>query len=340
MDLPLVFHPMRTFPDLSHVALHLNFGSADETPAQHGVAHLLEHLIVRAQFQRYPQVTASAGRECTSYKMTTTRSDLQQAIEHLLAVFSPLTDRQELLLREEKAIVYQELAERLSDKSWRVKETALGAIWQGASYARDSLGRNANLSEVSIDVLVDLHRRQYVPRNAVLVVVGPPELEGPLSGTFTGAQFRQAKPRAPLPDAPIVRPLRWNDESLGAAVFWQDSRPHLLATLLVNDSGHVRIQQLPVRNGWLTWAWTPGSNDPVATLLDRLDELSAALDVPRPDERLSRLILEDRRNSDMAENLGEFARDELWSGTRMSSRRDSLDQVLTSWRTKMINEVT
>lgn len=140
-----------TVPPGPLVALELRvrFGSGDERPHERGLAHLVEHLVVRCamgggRVTGGALVSASTGREWTRYRVLVREASVDQATEVLLRAFDRLTVPPRDLAAE-LTTVRRERAERHADPGWVLQQALLGALWEGTGLAHPVLGDPAVL---------------------------------------------------------------------------------------------------------------------------------------------------------------------------------------------------
>ncbi|GGK33908.1 hypothetical protein GCM10010124_28060 [Pilimelia terevasa] len=163
---------------LTALRLEIRYGSADEQPGQEGLAHVLEHLVVRCamaggRVDDGPMVTARTGRESTHYSLLVRSPDADRAARMLLRALAPLADSP-AALDAERAGIRRERAERLAQPAWVLQEKLFAALWAGTSHAHPTLGDPAVVDRCTVAVARELHRRWYRPDNAVLVVAPGP----------------------------------------------------------------------------------------------------------------------------------------------------------------------
>ncbi|WP_373370029.1 M16 family metallopeptidase [Corynebacterium cystitidis] len=329
MGITTILAPNNSFPEYASVGLHINFGSADETPAQRGQAHLLEHLLVRSHFPRSLALKASTGRERTSFQLVTKVGDINRTIEALARVIHHRIRITPETLVEEKGIVAREIAERHQSMSWRVREAAFNALWEGTSYSYDPLGTVADLMNLGPSSLSRTLEQQYLPGNAVLVIAGGSRLKDQLVTTGWPNRLPLTKRRATLPQSPRLVRLRWNQEELGHVLAWSDSAAQSRARL-VNRMGEAKFQQLALREGWLTWVWVPPSSEPKMTVESQLSATLSALSESKSSV-LSEYRCDEIKRCEQVEATAQDAIDRLWAGPGRSAPL-SLADGLEHWR--------
>lgn len=197
------------------VGLWVGVGSRDESDADAGAAHFLEHLLFKAT----PTRTASSlaiemdgiggehnaftGREHTCFYTHVLDHDLPLAVE-------VVTD---VVLRGccadgdvdvERDVVLEELAIRDDDPEDLVAESAAEAILGAIPVSRPVIGDEATIRAMTGARLRDFHRRYYTPQRMVLSVAGNIDHErvlalagdalGPLPGDAAPFPVRRGAP--------------------------------------------------------------------------------------------------------------------------------------------------
>ncbi|HEY4156854.1 MAG TPA: insulinase family protein [Polyangiaceae bacterium] len=243
--------------------LVVNAGSADETPEQAGLAHLVEHLVFRSHavdkpslFHRLESLGGSAfngttGFDATQYFAFVPDKNLQELTFSLATLLSdPLEGVDADDFEHERQIVTNEL--RLSDENGKDGQ-ALGwlqaAVFpSGHPYAHSVAGSHESLQHLSIDDARKFVAVHYHPPNATLVVSGPylaPVLRE-LTEQFGAAPATQPASRArPVPDsdsagapkplasyrAPVASPTLWIGWRLPPNYGADASIPQLLTSM-------------------------------------------------------------------------------------------------------------
>jgi predicted Zn-dependent peptidase len=175
-------------PSVRSVALGLwvRTGSRDETPAQAGVSHFLEHLLFKGT-ARYSaieiserfdglgaSVNAATGKE-------TTHLHARFLDEHTDAVFELLA---EMLLAptypeidSERDVVLEEIAMYEDEPQDRVHDFLADAIFGEHPLGRRVLGEAEVISSIPIPDIQAYHRRRYTAANVVVGAAGNLEHE-------------------------------------------------------------------------------------------------------------------------------------------------------------------
>ncbi|WP_265565754.1 M16 family metallopeptidase [Streptomyces hygroscopicus] len=189
----------RLGPPLAAVRLRLRAGSADEASGEHGLAHAVEHLVVRCSLQGGrvgdgALATAATGREHTTYRVLVRSGDLPAAVDVLGRAFTaPWAD--ERILADELAVIRQEYAERAGDRRWRLQESLFSALWRPTAYAHPTLGDQPVPEGLTVEDVRRFHAARYRPAGALLVLAG--EVAGQMDAVAEAASRWALEPSAP-----------------------------------------------------------------------------------------------------------------------------------------------
>ena len=201
-------------------------GSADETDAESGMAHVFEHMLFKGTERRAvgeiaSTVEAAGGNinafttfDMTVYHITMASRDADVGIDVLAdAVLHSTFDPDEL--KKEEEVVLEEIR-RGEDSPSRV---LFHAIFKNAyarhPYGRPVIGTAESVKSFTREQLLDFHRRWYVPNNMTFVAVGdlaPDAAVTQIREAFHDAKSRsdlehprEPEPTEPRPEAEIVR---------------------------------------------------------------------------------------------------------------------------------------
>lgn len=226
--------------------LRINAGSLDETDAQRGLAHFLEHMAFNGSthvpkgemvkiLERHGLAFGADTNASTSWEETVYKLDLPQADDDtvgsslmlLREAAGELTLSQDAIDGERGVILSEE---RLRDTpGYRVLKQTFGFVLQGQlASKRFPIGEIDLIQHATHDQLAELYRKYYRPERAVLVAVGdfdPDAMEAKIKarfGDWTGVGPAGAEPDlgAPLrrgaqtrlivePGAPQSLELSW-----------------------------------------------------------------------------------------------------------------------------------
>jgi predicted Zn-dependent peptidase len=175
-------------PSVRSVALGLwvRTGSRDETPAQAGVSHFLEHLLFKGT-KRYSaieiaeifdglgaSVNAATGKESTNlyarFLDTHTEEAFDLLADMLLGPTYPEID-------SEREVVLEEIAMYEDEPQDKVHDVLDAAVFGGHPLGRRVLGEAEVISSIPVSEIDAYHRAQYVGANIVVAAAGNLEHE-------------------------------------------------------------------------------------------------------------------------------------------------------------------
>jgi predicted Zn-dependent peptidase len=170
-------------PSVRSVALGLwvRTGSRDETPAQAGVSHFLEHLLFKGT-KRYSaieiseifdglgaSVNAATGKESTNlharFLDTHTEEAFDLLAEMLLGPTYPEID-------SEREVVLEEIAMYEDEPQDRVHDVLDQAVFGGHPLGRRVLGEAEVISSIPVPEIDAYHRARYTGANIVVAAAG------------------------------------------------------------------------------------------------------------------------------------------------------------------------
>jgi predicted Zn-dependent peptidase len=170
-------------PSVRSVALGLwvRTGSRDETPAQAGVSHFLEHLLFKGT-KRYSaieiaeifdglgaSVNAATGKESTNlyarFLDTHTEEAFDLLAEMLLGPTYPEID-------SEREVVLEEIAMYEDEPQDKVHDVLDRAVFGGHPLGRRVLGEAEVISSIPIPDIDSYHRARYTGANIVVAAAG------------------------------------------------------------------------------------------------------------------------------------------------------------------------
>ncbi len=211
--LSLVAEPHGPAPVVA-VQLWFRTGSAWETPAEHGAAHLLEHMVFKGAGRfGVGDLTAAieavggdlnawTSFEHTALHATVPAARLDVALEVLGAMGgAPTLDAAEL--EREKAVVIEEIRGSADDPSQVLADAVRARAFGTHPYGRTILGTAESVGALDVAALRAFHDRFYTARNAVLAVAGPvdPDALRGAAGRFLPPGAARTPPRG-IPTLP------------------------------------------------------------------------------------------------------------------------------------------
>ena len=158
-------------------------GSADETPQQAGVAHVIEHMLFKGSRQygvgELTRAIESCGGEInawTSFDQTVFhavlgRDHLEGAIDAIGdTLTAPRVDPDELAL--ERGVILEEIRQGSDDPARSVAQSLFATAYVEHPYRRPVIGTADSVQRLGERDLVEFFRSYYVADNLTLVVAG------------------------------------------------------------------------------------------------------------------------------------------------------------------------
>lgn len=218
--IPVIIQEHRA-SDVVAVQLWVRGGARDETAAELGLAHYLEHMLFKGTATRPPgfverevegvggRINAGTSWDYTFYHTVLPARQAAAAIR-MLADVGVNASLEANLLEAEKQVVLEEM--RLNDDSPRrlLVRQLFAAAYEGHPYGRPVIGFPELITGLSRETLVSFYRRHYVPEMFTLVVVGaidPGEVLQVARETL-GSLPRSGARRLPSPPPPPARATR------------------------------------------------------------------------------------------------------------------------------------
>ncbi len=200
--------------------LRVGVGSADETPAQGGYAHLVEHMMFRGstnvpdgEFERsLEQMGLAMGSDTTAFTYPETTvygldfpASQQSSTTTGMFLLREVADRALIMpgpLAAERGVVLSE--KRVRDTAGlRIDNARIDFLLPDQPVSRPTVGTIGTISNATGEGLRDFYHRHYRPEQSVLVVVGnvvAANVEADIK-----ARFSDWKPAAPAPPSPPSR---------------------------------------------------------------------------------------------------------------------------------------
>jgi zinc protease len=191
-------------------------GSAEETEAEAGMAHVFEHMLFKGTERRAVgeiarTVEAAGGNinaftsfDMTVYHITMASRDVAVGIDVLAdAILNSTFDPGEL--DREIAVVLEEIRRGEDSPNRVLSQEMFSQAYTRHPYRDPVIGTSESVSSFSREQLLDFHRRWYVPNNLTFVAVGDFDADQVLEqirSAFASAEARAdlAHPRDPEPE--------------------------------------------------------------------------------------------------------------------------------------------
>jgi zinc protease len=218
--LTVILHQHRAAP-VAAVQLWLGVGARDETEAESGFSHFIEHLLFKGTPSRGPgvidqtisglggEMNAATSQDFTYYHIVLPSRHLETALEVVAdaaraAAFDPGE------LERERLVVLEEIRRARDNPGAYLWRVLTRRHFPDHPYGRDVLGTPETIGGAPRERIVEYYRRHYRPANAAVVVAGDVEPETALAGVRRAFRAWEAGPATPsvvpeLPDLPGVQ---------------------------------------------------------------------------------------------------------------------------------------
>ncbi len=165
------------------VGVWVGVGSRDESPAQHGCSHFLEHLLFKGTRERSAmdisvaldavggEFNAFTAKEYTCFHARVLGADLPLAIDVLGDMITSSTFT-EADVDAERNVILDEIAMHDDDPDDVVHNLFAQQAWGNAPIARNIAGDVDSIEAMPRQRIVRFHRTHYRPTNMVLAVAG------------------------------------------------------------------------------------------------------------------------------------------------------------------------
>ncbi|QSR18136.1 pitrilysin family protein [Novosphingobium sp. KA1] len=230
------------------VRMEIAAGSLDETDAEQGFAHFLEHMAFNGSahvpegqmvplLEREGLAFGADTNASTTFERTVYKLDLPRADQHLLdtalmlmrETASELTIAQAAVDRE-RGVIFSEMRDRNS-YGYRNSVASAGFFYPASRYVRRfPIGTTETLNAASAASLRAFYEREYVPAHATLVVIG--DFDADAVETAIRSRFTDWAPR-PAEAQPDAGPVNPKDKDRTA--IWID--PALSERLVIQRNG-------------------------------------------------------------------------------------------------------
>jgi zinc protease len=199
----------------------VKIGSRKERSGEHGLAHLMEHMMFKGTTTRGPgeiarEVEASGGQinAYTSFDQTVYYINMASRYTirglDILAdmVFNPALDPVEF--KREKEVVVEEIKRGEDNPDRKLSEKVFETAYQVHPYGRPIIGFSETVRNVSLDTAKAFHQRFYRPDNMVLVVAGDFNIDEikPIIEKSYGQNDSGKEPKSDIPVEPPQKKIR------------------------------------------------------------------------------------------------------------------------------------
>jgi zinc protease len=204
--------------DVVAVQLWVRVGSRDEQPEELGLSHYMEHMLFKGTPTRPPgsidrlieglggTSNAFTSYDFVHYDVVVPAAHTRTALEILadIAVNAAFVPAE---LEAEKKVVFEEMSLLQDDPEKFMGRRLPEVAYRGHPYGRPILGSRELIEALTRERLDAYYRKHYVPRNMVVVVVGPltaSEMRPLVTATFGRLEGPSPPPRARRPVPPLT----------------------------------------------------------------------------------------------------------------------------------------
>ncbi len=165
------------------IGLWCRTGSADETPSEAGITHLIEHMLFKGTARRTAREIAEAiegrggnlnaftDKEQTCYYCRVLASDVEVAVDVLTDMMTGSLIAPEELERE-KGVVLEEIKRGEDEPGDHVHDLHLQGLWPDHVLGRSVIGTGESVSSFERDHLTGYIGRRYTGGNVLLAAAG------------------------------------------------------------------------------------------------------------------------------------------------------------------------
>ncbi len=171
----------RQSANTTQLSVAVEYGSNQEPAENAGVAHFLEHMVAGGSTKRIrlSRSIENSGGILDLYTdhehMMSTMDFLPEKTAEGSSILSRLLfadDFEEEKFIQERKIILNELAEALDDPAERIEDLLLKSLFKVHPVKRPVGGYSKSVKQLTLDLLIEAHRANYVPENMILILTG------------------------------------------------------------------------------------------------------------------------------------------------------------------------
>src|SRR5579864_3710523 len=165
------------------VGIWIGTGSREETPAESGLTHFIEHMVFKGTKNRSAEqiarsvdsigggLDAFTSKELVSYNVKV----LDEHLPHAFGIVSdlvrhPLFEKADI--EKEKGVILEELKMDVDNPEYLIHENFASNFWKGHSLGRPILGTRQTIRSFDRDSVERYYRRYYTPKNILITAAG------------------------------------------------------------------------------------------------------------------------------------------------------------------------
>lgn len=168
---------------VAHVGLFIRTGSRDETEAEHGLAHFIEHVIFKGTekrnlyriLNRLENVGADLDAFTTKEETCINATFLHEYYDRTLELFSDIFFHSvfpDAELEKEKMVVADEIHSYLDNPAEQIFDDYEDLVFSGHALGRNILGTKKSLKRFNREMILDFIGRNYSLDHVVIASVG------------------------------------------------------------------------------------------------------------------------------------------------------------------------
>lgn len=204
--------------ELVGVDVWVKSGSGNETPANSGVSHFIEHLVFGATAKRDAgemdlemeslgaTLGARTARDWAHFSTTVSSRYLPKALEVLADAVSGAQFR-EADVESERLVILEEIAKKYTDPMKVCRDYLAADLYGSHPYGMPIEGAAESVRKITRQDILDYYRKHYTPRNIAVVLVGDIDAQQAVAEVGRAFQGLGNLP-APEPAAQEVAPLK------------------------------------------------------------------------------------------------------------------------------------
>lgn len=172
----------RTTSNVAYMGLTIGVGTRDELEHEHGIAHLIEHMLFKGTIKRKPyhinsyldnvggELNAYTTKEETVVHATVLKSDILRGIDLIKdVVFNSTYPENEI--EKEKTVIIDEINSYKDSPSELIYDDFEDMVFKGCSLGRNILGTKKSLTKIKRQDIINFRDKFYVGSQMVFSMV-------------------------------------------------------------------------------------------------------------------------------------------------------------------------
>ena len=187
------------------IGFWIGVGSRDESTHQHGLSHLIEHMLFKGTAKRNyldiamevdelgGEMNGATAKEFTYYYINIAKEYFENAVDILTDMyFNPAFNKNEF--KKEKGVILDELDSIVDDPEEFINDFFSTTLWGESSFGYPVIGIRKDIKKSSVESLKNFYQNHYNPEHLIISVSGGLDVKDVLSiiKRFTG-KYRFAK---------------------------------------------------------------------------------------------------------------------------------------------------